>query len=401
MARPSARAIVRAMRWAVAVLALASVAVPGAAPGSLADRSVSARSPVPPPAPSPSATVPPASPASAPVGSPPAIPWNAEPDPRAGTIVGNGWRYDGASGVVTAQPTPVSSGSTSPSGRYAIEQRRVIAGGLIDHTELWLTDSLQQPPLARLLYRPTISADAPKTQPNPALPPYVFRATQISGSWSPDERYLTLWILDEVSASMDADGRPLIVIDVATGKLTELGVTLLRKPAWRAPHTLAYVSGGDRFTWSGKTLRIWSPERGARDVTGPAEIGLEPVWDATGRLWFVTARSGQYLPDRYFALEAEGDRSIAVFDPATGSRSPFARVPEHADEGARPSADGAVVLLLRRAVTRDWRANNEVMELWIANADGSEQRRLLRLPGSGFGYYGSFPSLTALTWSRP
>lgn len=41
------------------------------------------------------------------------------------------------------------------------------------------------------------------------------------------------------------------------------------------------------------------------------------------------------------------------------------------------------------------------MALWIANADGSGPARLTRLPGSGFGYYGSFGSLNALIWTRP
>src|SRR5207302_9848840 len=112
--------------------------------------------------------------------------------------------------------------------------------------------------------------------------------------------------------------------DVTTGALTQLGRTLLSPGAWRAPHTLAFVSGGGRFTWDHKTLRTWRPEVGTRDVTGPAEVGLAPAWDPSGRLWFVTATAGDYVPATYFAGTGIGDRRIAIFDPASGTRSSFA-----------------------------------------------------------------------------
>jgi len=140
----------------------------------------------------------------------PAVPQDVSADPRAGTIESRGafggWRYDGATGVATslAPASTTAPWSVSPSGRYTIEQRRIVVNGLISHTELWISDALKKGPSPRLLYRPTIPTDWTATQPNMAVPPYVYRLTQYAGSWSPDERFFTAWIVSLVSASFDA-----------------------------------------------------------------------------------------------------------------------------------------------------------------------------------------------------
>jgi hypothetical protein len=317
-----------------------------------------------------------------------------------------GFVYEGRTGTITPEPLPASGAgiARSPSGRWITQQRNVWSGGIIDRTDLWLVDTNSGQ--ERLLYSPPPEpSGARAAQPNPAVAPYVFRRTEYVGTFSPDERYLVLWQIAFVSASADADGRPFVVIDVASGALIELGFTLYSAYAWRAPHTLAYVAGGGRETWLSKTLRVWTPESGTRDATAHGEIGLAPTWGPDGRLWFVTGLEGQYDRSAFFSGRGIGDRSIVALDLATGVRALFPRTVDYADEGVRLSDDGRAVLVLRRKLAfvpnRSTTEPDSWVELWSGQSDGSSAHRLVRLSAyAGFGYYGRFDSLAKLDWVR-
>lgn len=342
-----------------------------------------------------------------PAPSAPAIsgPVSLGADPSIGTLSGGpiqGWTYEGRTGALSPQAagTP-STGVRSPSGRLVTDQRNVMSGGFIERTDLWLVDTVSGG--ERLLYSPPpiASSSAKPIQPNLNLPPYVFQRTEWVGSWSPDERYLTMWRIDLVSASMDADGRPFVVIDVTSGAITDLGYTLYAY-AWRAPHTIAYVAGSGRETWNRKTLRVWTPESGSRDITGPEEVGLVPAWGTDGRLWFVRGPAGEYDRATYFAGRGIGDRSIVIVDLVTGVRTTLPRLAGYADEGVRVAEDGRTVLILRRRLDPTLKAiADSWLELWAARSDGSSAHPLLRLGGNGgFGYYGTYPSLAKLVWTH-
>ncbi len=338
------------------------------------------------------------------------MPPNGEPeaigaDPRAGSISGGslaGWKYDGRTGTLS-RDLPTAVGDLSPSGRWRLESRRVVSGTIIERTDLWLIDTRSGD--ERLLYTPPELPPqmlGKNIQPNPNVPPYVFQRTEYALAWSPDEKYLTVARIDIVSASADADGRPLIVIDVASGALTELGYALFGySGVWRAPHTLAFVAGAGRETWRGKTLTVWTPESGARALTDPLEVGLAPTWAPDGRLWFAAGPAGQYDVPTYFAGHGVGDRSVYAIDPSTGRRTVFPRVAGYADEGARVSDDGRYVLINRRRLdpTPGPGTKDSWLELWIANVDGSDARALIRMSAyNGFGYYGGYGSLAKLEW---
>jgi hypothetical protein len=328
-------------------------------------------------------------------------------DPRAGEISGGllyGWKYDGRTGTLTKDQTVLPGSRLSPSGRWRLEGRNVMSGAIIERTDLWLIDTATS--VERLLYSPPPATwSGANIQPNQNIPAYPFQRTEAVVSWSPDERYLTLMRIDQVSASWDADGRPLLVIDVASGARTELGEALFGYAgAWRAPHTLAFVAGRGRETWLGKTLTVWTPESGTRAYTTPDEIGIAPAWSADGRLWFVSGPTGPYDVPTFFSGRGIGDRSIFALDIATGLRSPLPRVAGYADEGVRVSDDGRLLLLERRKLDpapRTGQSPNSWLELWIANADGSDAKPLVKMSAvNGFGYYGGYGSLAKLEWVR-
>lgn len=328
-------------------------------------------------------------------------------DARAGSISGGllyGWRYDGRTGTLT-QDSTVSSGVQSPTGRWLLEQRNVMNGSIIERTDLWLIDAATR--AERLLYSPPPRPPDSKgaQQPNPNIPPYVFQRTEYPLAWSPDEEYLTMAQVQIVSASADADGRPLVVIEIATGKIIELGYALYGYAGvWRAPHTLAYVEGAGRETWRGKTLTVWSPDIGKRALTDPLEVGLAPSWATDGRLWFAAGPAGQYDVPTFFSGRGIGDRSVYTLDIATGLRTRLPHVAGYADEGARVSDDGKYVLIERRRLdlaARSGQSPNSWVELWIANVDGSDAKALVKMSATnGFGYYGGYGSLAKLDWRQ-
>jgi len=223
--------------------------------------------------------------------------------------------------------------------------------------------------------------------------------------WSPDGRYVALWELDQYSGSIDMDGRPLVIIDVQTGARTNLGKTLLYgTTAWAAPHSLAYVAGSGRLVWDTKTLRLWSPEQGIRDLTAPDIAAFGPAWSADGRsLYFVSGPAGQWDPLTAVSGQGVGDRRIGVYDTVTGATHALAHEPGYVDEGVRPSRDGTRLLVLRRrtAAATDIRAIPAVdIEVWLTDANGANGTVLVRFPSYGLNAYGYLTGPSEWTWSE-
>jgi hypothetical protein len=318
------------------------------------------------------------------------IPLSLGASAAAGSIVirsGQAWWWDeGPTGVVT--PFPASEGETehpSPAGGLiAVEHLTATTpgGAYLIATEL----AVREQGVERLVYRA------------PGVGFYW-------ASWSPDGRYVAVWEIEMFSGSIDMDGRPLVVIDVRTGARTELGRTLLSgTTAWTAPHTLAYVAGGSRMVWETKTLRLWSPETGIRDLTGPAVAAFAPAWSADGRsLYFVSGPAGQWDPLQAVAGRGVGDRHLNVWDAGSGTIRLLAHEPGYVEEGVRPSRDGAHLLVLRRktAAATDLRAIPDVdLEVWLTAPDGSGGMRLIRFPALGLNAYGYLSGPSEWAWTE-
>ncbi len=234
----------------------------------------------------------------------------------------------------------------------------------------------------------------------------VYRAPELFywSGWSPDGRYIAVWEVDFYSGSVDLDGRPLLVIDAATGTRATLGRTLLYgSTAWAPPHTLAFVAGFGRAIWDDKRLRSWSPETGTRDLTPEGIASYAPAWSGDGQsLYFASGPAGEYNPLAVFAGQGVGDRRIAVLNIATGAQRSLAHEPGYVEEGARPSHDGTRLLVLRRktVVATELRSISDApFEVWLTDADGAHGKALVRIPKS-FGYSGWDPGPSAWDWSE-
>ncbi len=347
--------------------------------------------------------------AASPSSSPPPAMLGRDPALSAFSFsdVGSGaWRFDPAKGDLRAEPAPSPSGSggrsdyvvaVSPSGRYAALAHLVRSGSLADdRNELWLVDQVTG--AARTLFVPPPWPLSAKPGPTPSGGPlparlYANRGFYF-GSWSPDDRYIAFWSLDILSGSIDADGRPLAIVDTLTAATVELGKTLLSSPPWRAPHTLAYVAGAGRITTDHKQLRTWSPETGSREVSAAGEIGLSPAWAPDGRLYFIRAPEGQWDPLGLANGAGVGDRHAVVVDLASGGRADLARLPGFSTVGIFVPPLGRRLLRVEKrldpAATLATHSPNMWLELWSSDADGTKPLPLLRLRQQPFGYYAAY-----------
>jgi hypothetical protein len=158
------------------------------------------------------------------------------------------------------------------------------------------------------------------------------------------------------------------------------------------------------MVWDTKTLRLWSPEGGIRDVTSREVAAFAPAWSSDGRsLWFVSGPAGQWDPLQAVAGLGVGDRRISVWDAASGSIRSIPHEPGYVEEGVRPSRDGAQLLVLRRrtAAASDVRSIPDVdLEVWLTGAAGTHGSPLVRFPGAGLNAYGHYSGPTEWAWSE-
>ncbi len=228
--------------------------------------------------------------------------------------------------------------------------------------------------------------------------------------WSPDGKYVLVWRIETTSNSMAADGAgtSALLIEVATGRVTELGIVLSRGWAqWSIDGRLAFVNGGDRMTWTNKQLVVRERDGRLRLVRAPTDekrVALAPAWDpARGRLAWVSGPDVGGAGDGGGYVDGDGGgRRVAVVDDGV---LPFEVTcgDGRVVEGVRWSADGSALLLLCRKTGRD----AQPLELWLHRmTDGTNAALVTGLVGGpleagGFGFYGAQPSLVSLVaWSR-
>ena len=230
--------------------------------------------------------------------------------------------------------------------------------------------------------------------------------TIVPASWSPDGQFFA-YLAESTSASMSADGVRLAVLDATQGRVTELAVTTPSTAhlAWTAPHTLAYVAGGNRESWLNKTLRTWSPESGIRDISKQGEVGLNPSWSADGAtLYYMSGPSVPYDPLAFFRGDASGDRRLAIADLRTGQCDVRLLQGITRTEGARAARSGPLMLvLLRRVVVFSSPSTSmDAVPLDIATYDTVTQMvtPLVRIPSVGMGFYGGYSGPEQMAWSR-
>jgi hypothetical protein len=226
-------------------------------------------------------------------------------------------------------------------------------------------------------------------------PPVVAR-------FSPDGEDLLFWRL--ASASIDADGRPLLAAPTTAGAARKVAFSLIYPDYVAACRSRVVLAAGEfRYASSHKHLMVaQAPSwRGHRLTSGKRRSWVSPSCPASGRV--VAAAAG---PNRqgHFGRER---RSIWVVPRAGGKprRLTFAATKTITDDSPRISNDGRTILFVRMHTGSGDHHRGDLYALRAARMNWHGPVRaygpIMSLGSTGFGYYGHYGWDEATDWYQP
>lgn len=272
-------------------------------------------------------------------------------------------------------PILVDGWALDPSGRY-------IAYGYFPHPTAPGVEQIRVFDLAtgsvRVLYR------GPRHK---IAPPGV-------AEWSPDGRWVLFWPDLYNSASLAADGLPLLAVSAQTGRTSEITPVMLPHGnflTWCGQRLVA-AAGGDRYVTDGKRIILAAPPgwRGRALTSGSSPSWYEPACSPDGRLIaVVSTRSGtEPVFDTW-------DRSLWLLTPSGRAPEELVSTPGYSYENPAWEAGGRSVLVVRRQSKPT--ASASICLVSVDRPGNCEQ--VADLGRVGFGYYGI--NAYGLDWYRP
>jgi dipeptidyl aminopeptidase/acylaminoacyl peptidase len=218
--------------------------------------------------------------------------------------------------------------------------------------------------------------------------------------WTPDGRWVLFWTDTEGSASLAADGLPLLAVPAGGGQAVALAQKVQRTPQFVVPcdpgHVLV-VSGFDRYVSAHKSLQLFSDGSWARrDISAdPSHSWYDPSCSPDGRSIAATATLMPGDEDGFIDSSA---RMIWLLSP-DGSRRVLLGAP-HAPvsfEGARFSRDGRYLLYLEHPTRYGAPLQLHLLDLATGRSSGS----LATIGGGGLDYYGLHDWAGVAAWYQP
>ena len=223
--------------------------------------------------------------------------------------------------------------------------------------------------------------------------------------WTPDGQSLLYWQGRHMSASMMADGLPLMEVPVSGGTPTQVsGTRMLAHPElldWSRDGKLALIDGGFRESWEGKQIAVAEPGR-LRMLSDKGRSDLFPAWSPDGSLIVLTGGpAAPGTPGGDDAKRAMAQRHLWLMQPDGSSKLQITSDPGFRDERPLWSKDGSRLLFGRLAA-------DDRLQLWLMRSDGSDLVQVVDnlglkpIPGAPawFGYYGYVDWSSMYDWWR-
>ena len=230
-------------------------------------------------------------------------------------------------------------------------------------------------------------------------PPNVHVGPTELARWTPDGRWVIFWTDSEGSASIAADGLPLLAVPAGGGRPVPLAQRVLRTPQFVVPcgsgHVLV-VSGFDRYVSAHKSLELFSEGSWtARAVSAdPSRSWYDPSCSPDGDSIVATAT---LMPGDEGGLIDSSTRTIWLLSP-DGSRRLLLGAPHDpvSFEGARFSRDGRYLLYLEHPT----RYGAPIQLRLLDVATGRSSGPIATIDG-GSDYYGLHDLAGTAAWYQP
>ena len=199
----------------------------------------------------------------------------------------------------------------------------------------------------------------------------------VLAGWSPDGSHILFWENPQFSASLLADGVPLLALPVEGGASTRLAESVLAYPDFLVPgptgtDQVALIVGGYRGTWTNKVLHLVSVSTGENvALTSPDLAGSSPAWSPDGQRVAYVAMPDQgdlgggneaqagLMQRRLWVVSTDGSGVQQLTDDAA-----------YRDEYPLWSTDGDYLLFVR--VDAQDRAS-----LWLSELEGDPPRQVV------------------------
>jgi Tol biopolymer transport system component len=278
-------------------------------------------------------------------------------------------------GRVRRLPIRVYTWALDPSGRY-------LAYGYAPHPTAAGTEQIRVYDLAtgsvRILYR------EPRRK---IAPPLV-------AQWSPGARWVLFWPDFQNSASIAADGLPLLAVSTQNGQTVQVARVMLTNDSFLTwcGQSLVAVAGGDRYVTDRKRLVLAAPSgwRAQALTHDPARSWYEPACSPDGsHIAVVSTRTGEE------PVFDTWDRSLWLLTPSGGPPEQLLSTPGFSYENPIWASDGRSILVVRRQSQPTATAS-----ICLAPATQPGRcKQVADLGRVGFGYYGI--NAYGLAWYQP
>jgi Tol biopolymer transport system component len=195
--------------------------------------------------------------------------------------------------------------------------------------------------------------------------------------WSSDGSHILFWEAPQFSASLLADGVPLLALPTEGGAPTQLAQTVLAYHDFvvsgpSGTNQVAVIVGGYRGAWTNKVLHLFSASTG-EDValTSPDMAAVSPAWSPDGqRIAYVAMPDQGDLGGGENARLGLMQRRLWVVDTDGSSVQQLTDDPAYRDEDPLWSANGDYLLFIR--VDAEDRAS-----LWLVRSEGATPQRVV------------------------